>query len=86
VLLALTTTPNGDGTVTEGGKVRNDGKRRAAAVGVARTWYGARGEVLGARFTATSPAALGAGATGRFTIVRPALAGVQAARTQLRGS
>jgi PKD repeat protein len=86
VLRSLSTTANGNGTVTESGKVRNEGTRTAPAVAVARTWYGVRGQVLDARWVPTSPASLGPGARGTFTILRPVLGTVQAARTQLRPS
>jgi hypothetical protein len=85
-LRAFTLTANPNGTVTESGKVRNDDRRTASPVAVARTWYGRRGEVLELRYASTSPSTLAPGRRGRFTILRPILAGVQAARTQLRGS
>jgi glucose/arabinose dehydrogenase/PKD repeat protein len=85
-LRSLTLTPGAGGTVTETGRVRNDGRATAAPVAVARTWYGRRGEVLAVRWTSLTPSTLAPGGGGRFTIVRPALFNVQASRTQLRGS
>ena len=85
-LTSLTLTPGGGGTVTETGRVRNDGKATATPVAVARTWYGRRGEVLAAKWVSLTPSTLKPAASGRFTIIRPSLANVQATRTQLRGS
>ncbi|HEX5826784.1 MAG TPA: PQQ-dependent sugar dehydrogenase [Candidatus Limnocylindrales bacterium] len=83
---SATRTANQDGTVTEKGTVRNTGTITLRNVGVALTWYGRRGEVLERGTAAVSPSTLGAGASGSYTIIRPALEGVQATRTALRAS
>jgi hypothetical protein len=74
------------GTVTETGKVRNDGSTRATAVMVERTWYGRRGEVIEVRTVSVTPSTLAAGAVGTFQLVRPAIPAAQAATTALRAS
>ena len=73
VLRGLTTTPNASGTATLTGKVRNDDTRRAPDVAVARTSYGARGEVLDVRIASTDPSRLDSGERGAFTLHVPAL-------------
>jgi hypothetical protein len=83
-LRALTVTANPDGTATESGIVRNIGTTTARSVAVSRTWYGPRGQVLDRRTVAVSPSTLKRGTIGRFSITRPALAGIQAVRTELR--
>jgi glucose/arabinose dehydrogenase len=85
-LTSLTRTVNGDGSVTERGTVRNVGSTTARSVAVARTWYGKRGEVLDRGSAFVSPSTLGAGKSGAFTVVRPALSSVQGTRTGLRAS
>jgi glucose/arabinose dehydrogenase len=85
-LTSITRTTNGDSTVTERGTVKNTGSTTLTGVGAARTWYGTRGEVLDRGTATLSPSALGPGASGTFTIVQPALTGLQATRTQLRAS
>ena len=74
------------GTVTETGKVRNDGTTKATAVAVARTWYGDRGEVIDTRIVNVTPSSLAAGSVGTFKLVRPAIPTAQAATTALRAS
>lgn len=85
-LTSLTRTSNGDGTVTERGRVRNTGSVTVRDVAAARTWYGRRGEVLDRRTALVSPSTLVPGASGTFTIIRPVLPTVQATRTALRAS
>ena len=85
-LSAIARTIRANGTVAETGSVRNTGRKTARPVTVARTWYGRRGEVLATGQVRTTPSTLRPGATGRFTIIRPALTGVQATRTRVRGS
>jgi hypothetical protein len=85
-LTSLTRTVNGDGSVTERGTVRNVGSTTARSVAVARTWYGKRGEVVDRGSAFVSPSTLGAGKSGAFTVVRPALSSVQGTRTGLRAS
>jgi glucose/arabinose dehydrogenase len=85
-LVTLTRTTNGDGTVTEKGSIRNAGTSTATSVGVARTWYSARGLVVDRGTATLSPSTLAPGQTGTFTIIRPVLPPVQAARTSLRAS
>lgn len=82
---SLQVTANGNGTVTESGRVRNGGRTTATAVTVARAWYGPRGQVLDMRVGTASPSTLRSAASGSFSILRPALSGVQAAATFLRG-
>jgi hypothetical protein len=74
------------GTVTETGKVRNDGSTTATAVAVERTWYGRRGEVIEVRAVAVTPSTLAPGGVGTFKLVRPAIPAAQAAATALRAS
>lgn len=80
----ITYVPGPGGTVRETGTIRNNGSSTEASVKVARTWYGDRGEVLERRLAAVSPSQLVRRATGTFAIIRPALADVQASRTQGR--
>ena len=84
-LRSLRLTTHAGGTVTETGRVRNDGASRATAVAAARVWYGRRGEVLGVGIASTTPSAFGPGAIGSFTITRPSLGTVQLSATFLRG-
>ncbi len=85
-LHAFASTAGAGGTVTESGKVRNDGSTKATAVAVARTWYGSRGQVIEVRIANVNPTSLAAGRVGTFQIVRAAIPAAQAATTALRAS
>jgi hypothetical protein len=76
----------GGGSTTESGTVKNTGSRTARDVRVARTSYGARGEVLDRRLATVSPSTLAPGRSGTFSLTRPALPTYQAGRTLVRGS
>ncbi len=84
-LHSLQLASHGNGTVTETGRVRNDGHTAATSVAAARVWYGRRGEVLGVGIASTTPSSLRPGASGVFTITRPNLGPIQLATTFLRG-
>jgi len=74
------------GTTLEKGTVKNTGSKTARSVTVARTWYGARGEVIGVGYGTVSPSTLAPGKSGTFTITRPAgLTTLQATGSQWRG-
>ena len=83
-LRSLTGTANTDGTVSEAGVVKNTGTSSVSSARAARTWYGARGQVLDVKTAAVSPSTLAPGASGTFTVVRPVLGPVLGTRTQLR--
>ena len=85
-LHAFATTTGTGGTVTESGKVRNDGSTTATAVAVARTWYGSRGQVIEVRIVNVNPTTLPAGRVGTFQLVRSAIPAAQLATTALRAS
>jgi len=73
------------GSTVEKGTVKNTGSKSARSVTVARTWYGARGEVLGVGYGHLSPSTLAPGKSGTFTITRPAgLTTLQATGSQWR--
>ena len=57
-LTSLTRTANGNGTITERGRVKNVGSTTAKGVAAARTWYGRRGEVLDRGSAFVSPSTL----------------------------
>jgi hypothetical protein len=80
----LGSVPGAGGTVTETGTIRNTGTTTVSGVTVARTWYGRRGQLLDRRVAMLSPSRLVPGATGSFTVVRPALSTVDASGTQAR--
>src|SRR5204863_2945570 len=84
-LHSLQLASHGDGTVTETGRVRNDGRTGATSVAVARAWYGRHGEVLGVGIASTTPSSLRPGTSGSFAITRPRLGPIQLAATFLRG-
>jgi glucose/arabinose dehydrogenase len=83
-LRGVTSTTNRDGSVRFDGRVRNVDTRVAPDVAIAMTWYGRRGQVVAVRMTATDPSRLAPGKRGTWTLVRPALGGVQASSTALR--
>ena len=74
------------GTTLEKGTVKNTGTKTARSTVVARTWYGARGEVIGVGYAIVSPSTLAPGKSGSFTVTRPAgLTTLQATGSQWRG-
>jgi glucose/arabinose dehydrogenase len=85
-LVSISFVAHANGTTTETGVVKNTGTLTASPVAAARTWYGRRGQVIGAGWVSTSPSTLAPGASGSFSILRPVLGVIQASRTQLRAN
>ncbi|HVN11319.1 MAG TPA: FxLYD domain-containing protein, partial [Kineosporiaceae bacterium] len=82
---SLVYSPGPGGTTLEQGTVKNTGSTTARSVAVARTWYGAHGEVLDVGWSSAAPSMLAPGEVGAFTVTRPAgLATLQATATAWR--
>ncbi|MHB8960711.1 MAG: PQQ-dependent sugar dehydrogenase [Candidatus Limnocylindrales bacterium] len=84
-ITSLTYTPGPGGTTLERGVVKNVGTRTARLPAIARTWYGALGQVLDVGWAAASVSSLAPGRSASFTVTRPAgLTTLQATATQWR--
>jgi hypothetical protein len=82
---SLVYVPGSGGTTLEKGTIKNVGTTTARNPGVARIWYGTRGEVLDVGFATVYPTTLAPGRSGTFTVVRPAsLTSFQATGSQWR--
>jgi glucose/arabinose dehydrogenase len=85
-ITSLVATAGLGGTATETGSVKNRGTSTARSVSVARTWYGTRGEVLAVGWATVSPTTLAKGASGTFTVHRPAMPTYNGSSSQVRAT